>query len=171
MAEAGKDCGGDWIVKERTQTNVCKAQRSPSVENVRLMMSVEKEGKERESRKIREKPSLDRFGLVIAASVWEASHDARGGVSFLVNPEAITRSREAMRDEDLTIGLVYRRHQQGPGRSAAQWGVAHYPARHSVSTTLRHEPLTWFHAVLNFLGTKKSQSRMEETDLYFKHPA
>ena len=27
MAEAGKDCGGDLIVKERTQTNVCKAQR------------------------------------------------------------------------------------------------------------------------------------------------
>jgi hypothetical protein len=48
MAEAGKDCGGDWIVKERTQTNVCKAQRSPSVENVRLMMSVGKERREGE---------------------------------------------------------------------------------------------------------------------------
>jgi hypothetical protein len=37
------------IVKERTQTNVCKAQRSPSVESVRLMMSVGKEGKETEA--------------------------------------------------------------------------------------------------------------------------
>jgi hypothetical protein len=27
MAEAGKDCGVDLIVNERTQTNVCKAQR------------------------------------------------------------------------------------------------------------------------------------------------
>jgi hypothetical protein len=27
MAEAGKDCGGDLIVNERTQTNVCKGAK------------------------------------------------------------------------------------------------------------------------------------------------
>lgn len=33
------------LVKERTQTNVCKAQRSPTVESVRLTMSGGKERK------------------------------------------------------------------------------------------------------------------------------
>ena len=61
MAEAGKDCGGDLIVNERTQTNVCKAQRSPSVENVRLMMSVGKR-RRKGSRRIGETPSLGRIG-------------------------------------------------------------------------------------------------------------
>jgi hypothetical protein len=32
MAEADKECGDDLIVNERTQTNVCTAQRSPSIE-------------------------------------------------------------------------------------------------------------------------------------------
>lgn len=61
MAEAGKDCGGDLIVNERTQTNVCKAQRSPSVENVRLMMSVGRRRREG-VRKVGETPSLSRIG-------------------------------------------------------------------------------------------------------------
>jgi len=75
MAEAGKDCGGDLIVNERTQTNVCKAQRSPSVENVRLMMSVGKRrGKEAERSGRRH--HLVELGLVIAAGMEKSSHDA-----------------------------------------------------------------------------------------------
>jgi hypothetical protein len=34
--------------------------------------------KEKRSRKIREKPSVDRFGLVIAAYIWKTSHDPGG---------------------------------------------------------------------------------------------
>jgi len=48
MAEAGKDCGEDLNVNERTQTNVCTALRSPLKRGRRLMiMSVEEREKER----------------------------------------------------------------------------------------------------------------------------
>ena len=63
MAEAGKDCGVDSNVNERTQTNVCKEQQTPSIGNVRLMMSVEGEKKGRRRVNKREKPSLEEIGL------------------------------------------------------------------------------------------------------------
>jgi hypothetical protein len=48
MAEAGKDCGEDLNVNERTQTNVCTALRSPLRRGRRLMiMSVEEREEER----------------------------------------------------------------------------------------------------------------------------
>ena len=78
MAEAGKDCGEDLNVNERTQTNVCTAQRSPLRRERRLMiMSVEereegrKEGKGGE-RGV-EKPSIGGYGLVRAN--WTLSTD------------------------------------------------------------------------------------------------
>ncbi len=49
MAEAGKECI-DWYVKERTQTKVCTAPRSP-LESVRLVMTVEEREKEKRNRR------------------------------------------------------------------------------------------------------------------------
>lgn len=58
MAEAGKDCGDDLTVNERTQTNVCKARRV-TVSKEREVDDVgEEEKKGKRNRKIREKPSL-----------------------------------------------------------------------------------------------------------------
>jgi hypothetical protein len=66
MAEAGKDCGDDLIVNERTQTNVCKAQKV-TVSREREVDDVgEEEKKGKRSPRIREKPSLDGWGLVRA---------------------------------------------------------------------------------------------------------
>jgi len=74
---------------------------------------------------------------------------------------------KAKRAEEPMIGLVYKR----PRRTAAQRGVPHFTARHRCLHNSRNEPLTWFLAVEQFLGTKESESAEAQTDLYFKHTA
>jgi hypothetical protein len=69
--EAGKDCGEDLNVNERTQTNVCTALRSPLRRGRRLMiMSMEEREEERQERKGGErkveKPPLGGCGLIRA---------------------------------------------------------------------------------------------------------